>query len=250
MPSASTSDVEVAVAAATAGAEVLRSLYGGALTRFAKAGDDFATDADLGAEQAIRSVIASAYPDDAFLGEEGGLTGAADAQRTWLVDPLCGTRNFAAATPLAGVNVALRTGDGLTAAAVADPFTGEVFSTGDALAPTALSGLVDVDFDGRPGWAAAMVATEEFHSRFGLRVSSTSLALAWVATGRRAGYVHAGDVRDSVHFAAGMALCRTAGCVVTDLAGRPVAESADGLVAAADADTHAALLDAIAGIPR
>lgn len=35
------------------------------------------------------------------------VTYARAAHRRWLVDPLCGTANFAATTPLAGVDVAL-----------------------------------------------------------------------------------------------------------------------------------------------
>jgi myo-inositol-1(or 4)-monophosphatase len=254
-------DVEIAIAAARAGAEALQRWYGGELTRFAKSATDFATEADLDAENAVREVILSAFPDDAFLGEEGGLAGSADARRTWLVDPLCGTLNFAARTPLACVNVALKENGAITAAAVADPFTGEVYWTdgqpafvrraGDVpLAPTSVTRLVDIDFDGRVDWPMALVSSPEFVGRFGPRVSSTSLALAWVATGQRAAYVHAGDTRDSVHFAAGIALCRAAGCVVTDLSGAPVWSSGDGLLAAADGETHAALLAAIGLVVR
>jgi myo-inositol-1(or 4)-monophosphatase len=64
----------------------------------------------------------------------------------------------------------------------------------------------------------------------------------WVATGQRAGYVTDGDVRDSVHFAAGLALCEAAGCVVTDLRGGPWGYGVTGLLAAADSETHKALL--------
>src|SRR5581483_4733085 len=99
-------DGELAIAAAEAGAAVVRARYGGPLERYAKGGTDFATVADLEAEQAILDVIRAARPDDAFLGEEGGLSG--EGERTWLVDPLCGTLNFAARTPLVAVNVALR----------------------------------------------------------------------------------------------------------------------------------------------
>jgi myo-inositol-1(or 4)-monophosphatase len=48
-----------------------------------------------------------------------------------------------------------------------------------------------------------------------------------------------------VHFAAGIAICTAAGVVVTGLAGQPVHTGSHGLVAAADADTHAALLACI-----
>jgi myo-inositol-1(or 4)-monophosphatase len=236
---------------------VLRRRYGGRLTRFAKSELDFATEADLEAEGAIREVIAGLFPADAFLGEEGGLDGSPDSRRTWLVDPLCGTLNFAARTPLVAVNVALRQEGRVVAAAVADPLADEVWWTdgvdaasgitnSSRLSPDPGSRLVDVDFDRRPAWAAKVVSTPEFTDRFGLRVSSTSLALAWVASGRRAAYLHAGDVRESVHFAAGIALCRAAGCVVTDLAGEPVESTGNGLVASADEATHAALIAAVA----
>ena len=254
MTDAHTSDADVAGAAAVVGLEVLRGRYGGPLTHFDKGAGDFATEADLEAEEAIRRTIATYRPDDAFLGEEGGPVGT--ASRTWLVDPLCGTRNFAARTPLVAVNVALRVGDVLGAAAVADLAEGALYWTdgtaayaGDRepLAPSGGSGLVDVDFD-RDARGSARLATElASTTSLGLRVSSSSLALAWVATGRRAAYVVPGEVHDSVHFAAGIALCRAAGCVLSDLHGLPLGPGADGLVAAADEATHAAVLTTVRG---
>lgn len=234
-------DAEVARAAASAGAEVIRGLYGKPVERFAKSPTDFATVADIEAERAILAVIREARPDDAVLGEETGLTGS-DEGRAWLVDPLCGTLNFAATTPLLAVNVALRTPDGVGAAAVADPVSGEVFSTDDALTPSAVSRLVDIDLD--HGDFGRLVSSPELLARFGPRVLSTTLALTWVAVGRRAGYLADGDMRDNVHFAAGIALCRAAGCVVTALDGGPVG-GAPGVLAAADAETHAALLELV-----
>jgi myo-inositol-1(or 4)-monophosphatase len=70
-----------------------------------KAGQDVATETDLDAERAIMDVIARAPVDDARLGEETGAAGRA-GRRRWLVDPLCGTLNFAAQTPPLAVNVA------------------------------------------------------------------------------------------------------------------------------------------------
>lgn len=55
-------DAEVAVAAACAGADVVRALYGQRLTRVDKGGGDFATAADVEAEQAILDVIRAARP--------------------------------------------------------------------------------------------------------------------------------------------------------------------------------------------
>lgn len=253
------SDAEVAVAAARAGAAVVRARYGQPVERYAKTGNDFATAADVEAERAILEVLRAARPDDAVLGEESGRTGDGEAERLWLVDPLCGTLNFAARTPLAAANVALRAGGGVTVAAVADPFTDEVFWTGgqgahlrrggadEPLAPAPDARLVDVNIDppfpNGPGFRAVRLLNDvAFTQRFGARVTSTTLALAWVAAGRRAAYVTDGDMRDNVHFASAIALCRAAGCVVTDLRGRPVDAGAGGLVASADQATHDALL--------
>jgi myo-inositol-1(or 4)-monophosphatase len=255
-------DAEVAVAAALAGAAVVRALFGSALARFDKSGGDFATAADLEAEKAVTAVIRTARPADAVTGEESGSAGPDGAERRWLVDPLCGTLNYAARSMLAAVNVALRAGPGITAAASADPFSGEIFWTdgdrawlrGDgadaALAPSAETQLVDVNLDppfpNAPGFrAVSLLADEAFTARFRPRVVSTTLALAWVAAGRRAAYVTDGDLIDSVHFAAGIALCQAAGCTVTGVNGQRLHTGAGGLIAAADRQTHAALLEMI-----
>jgi myo-inositol-1(or 4)-monophosphatase len=255
-------DAELAVTAAQAGAAVVRAMYGTTLARVDKSGGDFATAADLEAERAIVEVIRAARPADAVTGEESGRAGPDGAERRWLVDPLCGTLNYAAGTMLAAVNVALRAGPDVTAAASADPFSGEVFWTdgyracvrsGGAdveLAPSADSRLVDVNLDppfpNAPGFrAVSLLADKTFTGRFRPRVVSTTLAVAWVAAGRRAAYVTDGHLRDSVHFASGIALCRAAGCVVTGICGQPLNTGAGGLIAAADGETHGALLNMI-----
>lgn len=250
-------DLAVALEAVRAGATALLATYGRALERTYKTDTDFATAADLASERAILEVIHRARPTDGFVGEELGDAGAPGSDRVWLVDPLCGTVNYAARTPLYSVNVALRTAAGTQVAAVADPSVGEVYWTdGDAFgidgresgAVAGPTDLVDIDVD----WARdgaplglRLMADPGFRSRFGARVSSTSLALAWVATGQRAGYLVDGRHDDSVHFAAGLALCAAAGCVVTDLRGRPV-HTGEGILAAADPGTHAALLELVA----
>lgn len=245
--------MRVAMTAARAGADVVRALFGRRLNRVDKGAGDYATAADLAAEQAILAVLRDARPDDGVLGEEAGRLGAEGAEREWLVDPLCGTLNYGVGTMLVAVNVALRGGP----AAVADPFSGEVFGTdghtawesaGDRLVPTAESHLVDVNLDppfpSAPGFRAVdLLGDPRFVERFRPRVVSTTLALAWVAAGKRAGYVTDGeDPLGSVHFAAGIAVCRAAGCVVTALDGGPLTGPGRGLVAAADAETHEALL--------
>ena len=227
-------DLEVAIAAAEAGAAVVRARFATELSLVMKGAFDFATDVDLAAERAILAVVRAARPDDEVLAEETGRSGAAGSSRRWLIDPLCGTVNYAAGTPLVAVNVALSVAGRLATAAVADPIAGELFWTdGSAsylqraghvtrLRPDARLRLVDLNLDppfpSAPGFRAVALAGDPgFAALFRPRVLSTSLALTWVAAGRRAAYVSDGHPWDSVHFAAGIALCRDAGCVVSDL---------------------------------
>ncbi|HEX6869661.1 MAG TPA: inositol monophosphatase family protein [Micromonosporaceae bacterium] len=256
-------DRDLAIAAAQAGAAVVRSYYGRSLTRFEKSAGDFATTADIEAERTILDTLRTARPDDGVLGEESGRAGPGGNGRTWLVDPLCGTLNYAVHTMLVSVNVALRTGTQVAVAASADPFADEVFWTDgvranlrrngvdEQLVPSAESRLVDVNLD--PPFpnkhmfrAVRLLADEGFIEQFRPRVVSTTLAVAWVAAGRRAAYVTDGHFRDSVHFAAGIALCQAAGCVVTEIDGEPLHAGVGGLVVAADEQTHASLLALIA----
>ena len=65
-------DRDLGIAAAEAGATVVRAHYGASLARFAKEGDDFATVADIEAEKAILEVLREERPDDPVLGEESG----------------------------------------------------------------------------------------------------------------------------------------------------------------------------------
>ena len=247
------SDLEVALAAAQAGSAVLDEMFGTDLAREHKTETDFATAADSAAERAILDVIQQACPDDGFEGEELGAV--ASGRRTWLVDPLCGTVNFAAGSPSFCVNVALVDGDMTTTAVVAHPPTGETYwSDGDRFGaigidtPPVPNRLVNINADGpldRDFVGAQLGADPAFRATFNPRVESTTLALAWVAAGRRLAYVTDGRCERSVHFTAGIALCRAAGVVITDLDGAPV-HTGPGVVAARDAETHATLLGLVA----
>lgn len=63
------------------------------------------TEADLAIEAIVRREVAQAFPDDTVLGEEEG--GELGAGRAWIVDPIDGTRNFAAGIQVWGTLVAL-----------------------------------------------------------------------------------------------------------------------------------------------
>jgi myo-inositol-1(or 4)-monophosphatase len=111
-------DSDVAIAVAEAGAAVVRRYFGTTLQRLEKGAGDFATNVDIAAEHAMLAVLHRERPADAMLGEESGRSGARSSVRTWLLDPLCGTRNYVVRMRVAAVNVALRSRGRCLAAAV------------------------------------------------------------------------------------------------------------------------------------
>ena len=64
------------------------------------------TEADRAAEQAMRDLIAAAFPNDAIHGEEFGAT-TGTSGRTWVLDPIDGTTGFMAGRPIFGTLIAL-----------------------------------------------------------------------------------------------------------------------------------------------
>jgi histidinol phosphatase-like enzyme (inositol monophosphatase family) len=62
-------------------------------------GFDPVTEADKGAERAIRALIAERYPEHGVIGEEYG-EDRPDAEFVWVLDPVDGTRAFIAGLPL------------------------------------------------------------------------------------------------------------------------------------------------------
>lgn len=63
-------DLQVAITVAEEGAAVVRQRFGTTLQRLDKGAVDFATNADIEAENAMLAVLHRERPDDAILGEE------------------------------------------------------------------------------------------------------------------------------------------------------------------------------------
>src|SRR5690554_2056850 len=99
-------EMETALRAARAAAEIVREGFGGKLETVMKGEVDPVTQVDRAAERAIMEIITGEFPDDRRLGEEGG---GSDwrAGRVWIVDPLDGTVNFVHALPHVSISVAL-----------------------------------------------------------------------------------------------------------------------------------------------
>jgi histidinol phosphatase-like enzyme (inositol monophosphatase family) len=97
-----------------------------------KAGEgafDPVTEADRGAEAAIRRLIEARYPDHGVIGEEYG-EDRPDAEHVWVLDPVDGTRAFIAGLPLWTTLIALRQAGRPTVGVIAQPYLDEVFLGG------------------------------------------------------------------------------------------------------------------------
>src|SRR5688572_2555151 len=91
---------------------------------------DVVTEATLEVQEQIVSVLQKECPGDAILAEEGPEDEplAVDAARLWVIDPICGSLNFAQSIPFFAVSVALRVNGLLRVGAVYDPVRDEMFS--------------------------------------------------------------------------------------------------------------------------
>jgi len=90
------------------------------------------TEADLAAETFMRAELAAAYPDDAVIGEEH-----ADAEgtsgRTWVIDPIDGTKAFTKSVPLYSNLLALVDEHGPAVGVINLPALGETVWAGRGL---------------------------------------------------------------------------------------------------------------------
>ena len=91
-----------------------------------KAANDFVTEVDREAEQAIIRTLREAYPGHSILAEESGASGESEHQ--WIIDPLDGTTNFLHGYPQYSVAIALRHRGVVTQAVIYDPTRNDLFT--------------------------------------------------------------------------------------------------------------------------
>lgn len=88
---------------------------------------DMVSRADREAEEIIRAHVAAAFPDDGFLGEEGGAQPGTSGY-TWVMDPIDGTVPFVSGLPHWCVAIALQSAQRTEAGAIYHPMQDEMFT--------------------------------------------------------------------------------------------------------------------------
>jgi myo-inositol-1(or 4)-monophosphatase len=92
-----------------------------------KTHNDYVSEVDNAAEQAIIDILHEAYPDHAILGEESGEQGT-NADFLWIIDPLDGTTNFLHGFPQYCVSIALQHRGMLEQAVIYDPNRNDLYT--------------------------------------------------------------------------------------------------------------------------
>jgi myo-inositol-1(or 4)-monophosphatase len=216
---------------------------------------DIVTGTDLASQATIERVLREQQPQIAFVGEEGDAQ-APESGRYWLVDPVCGTANFAARLPLYAINIALVEDGRVAVAAVADGATGDVYvaergggawllgaSSGpERLHASGTSGLVSLDpnlagpDELRP-FGQAFAIRVLAAGRWDVRMLASTLVMPYLASGKLAAAVYAAS-GPMVHLAAGLLLAHESGALVTSERGTDWTLDDDVYVVAATPDLH------------
>jgi len=198
--------------------------------------NDFVTEVDHAAEQAVIEVLHRAYPEHAILAEESGATAGSsgESEYTWIIDPLDGTTNFIHGFPQYAVSIALRHKNVITQAVIYDPTKNELFTASRGRGAYLNERRIRVSK--RTQLAAALIGTgfpfrdlqglDEYLTMFreltvrtaGLRrAGAASLDIAYVAAGRLDGFWEMG--LSAWDMAAGALLVQEAGGLVGDFQG-------------------------------
>jgi myo-inositol-1(or 4)-monophosphatase len=239
---------------------LVTSRTGGDDVRF-KSPNDPVTATDELVQDSIEASLKAFDPSIVFVGEESSGV-ASVGPRFWLVDPICGTKNYAARMPLFCCNVALVEHGRITLSAIGDGSNGSFLVAergvgsflvrGEELVPlvpSARSNLLSLDpFETNlsspmrgfnPEFAMRVIEL----NRWETRVFGSSVTLPMVADGRLAGTIYGvSGTQPGLHLGAGLLIAQEAGAFVTNELGVPWEITDRVHIVAADPGDHRELL--------
>ncbi|MCK9994819.1 MAG: inositol monophosphatase [Candidatus Krumholzibacteria bacterium] len=234
--------------------EILLDSMGKEMRIEQKTATEFVTDVDRRVEDMLIGKIQKRFPGEAILAEESGAS-RGSGERTWYIDPLDGTTNYAHGYPFFSVSIACGDPAGLRFGAVFAPYLDELYlaeagrgamlerpvhgetrdlpkrepvSLDHALLATGFPYVRDETVDRNTGLVGDFLKARCHGVRRG---GSAAIDLAHVAVGKLDGYwewrLRPWDT------AAGTLVAREAGALVTDFAGRDILIPVEHIVAAA-----------------
>lgn len=219
---------------------------------------DLQAGASLDIQRRIVEVIKAEFPDDKFLLEEstdaphadGEPDGSHDqAERLWIVDPICGSFNFNQGIPLFAVCVGCRAEGRDEIGVVYDPCHDELFHArfGGGAYLNGQPIVVDQVSEGEDAYKRALVGTDlpgKFEDRkralFVNRSLGNEITQLWILGSPALGLCYVAAGRLNAYFcldlqlwdvAAASVILREAGGTLTDISGGPWVFSEGGQVA-------------------
>jgi len=199
-------DKELAVAreAAKAAGEILSRMLGNAHHIVKKGVIDLVTEVDLAAEKIILEIVSRNFPEDNILSEEAGKRDES-SNRTWLIDPLDGTTNFAHRFPFFAVSIALEIENEVVLGIVYNPYMNEFFEASKgkgaylndeplrvsatfSLQESLLTTGFPYDVHERPEKIMGLLEKMTVRAQGIRRLGSAALDLCYVAAGRLDGF--------------------------------------------------------------
>ena len=229
---------------------------------------DVVTNADYASERLVIDAIKARYPDDAILAEESGehagvlRDDGSHNGRTWVIDPLDGTVNYANGIPYYCVSIGLVVDDRPSAGVIFDPARDDLYdATADG--PARLDGamihasiketlsdyVVSLAVIGRGGLMRERRIAPRI--RIHRRMGSAALSLAYVANGRFDAFVQNGGLSPWDVAAAGL-IAERSGAIVTGITGGPWwdprVRGPRTSIVAAPAAQHAGLMEMLASV--
>lgn len=243
-----------------------------AFDRFARAGArdvrqksafDLVTEVDVNIERYLSDAIKEAFPGDHIHAEELSSTQPI-AGRTWVIDPIDGTVNFAHGIPLYGIQCCLFVGSDPKLSVIYLPQQAEMYTavagqgcflngekvTVDA-AVTAQNAVISLgDFTHKSDRLAAIQyrAVGHLYPRVAkLRMYGTAAVdFGWFVSGRLSATVF--TTRNLWDIAPGILMSREAGGIVLSLTGEPYDFSAEGVILAANEEIAKLMTEAFSGL--
>ena len=249
-------ELQAALDAARAAAEIIRAYYRRGIAIQAKPDQSPVTEADVRAEEAIRTILSERFPSHGFCGEESGRH-AMDAENVWLVDPIDGTKSFVRDCPFFSTQIALMRGGKLVLGVSSAPAYGEVawaeegdgaFLDGNAIRVSAVEELGSAIVS--TGNLKTLAASPDW-DRFGQliqrvnRIRGYGDFVHYRLLARGALDVLLESDLSILDIAPLVVIVREAGGVFTDLEGQPVGLATTSVLAANNAKLHAAVLETI-----
>lgn len=218
------------------------------LPRDSHAAFDPVTEADRGAEAAIRALISERFPEHGVIGEEYG-EDRPDAEFVWVLDPIDGTRAFISGLPLWTTLIGLRHQGRPVLGSIGQPYMDEIFighASGSRLIARGQSTPIkvrdcanltdavisttdpDACFDGaeRGAWLQVRAAAKL------ARLGCDAYAYAMVAMGKMDMVIEAG--LKSWDIEAAIPVIEGAGGLVTDWRGQPIGQHGGQMVISGD----------------